>query len=142
MVVPLFRLVSHRIALALVTHAVVVACATKPTDPTPVAPGIPQGPYTPGQSYFGRNNYVEYIAGNAPVIFTAPHGGTLNPAEIPDRTSSACGGSATTTTDLNTIDLVRSMQQKYFARFGKYPHVVITHVSPRKLDANRSNPEA
>ena len=26
-----------------------------------------QGAYTPGQSCFGRNDYIEYIAGNSPV---------------------------------------------------------------------------
>ncbi len=139
----------HRRTLLAISlfSAVVAGCAT-PSEP--VAPGtqdsprfaIPAGPYAPGQSYFGRNNYIEYVAGNAPVIFTAPHGGSLTPSEIPDRTSSICGGAATTTTDLNTDDLVRSMQQKYFARFGKYPHIVIVHLARLKLDANRTNPEA
>jgi hypothetical protein len=98
--------------------------------------------YVPGHSYFGAHGYVEYIAGNAPVIFTAPHGGALLPASIPDRTAVRCGGSATTTTDLNTADLVRAMQARYFARFGQYPHVIIAHIARRKLDANRTAPEA
>jgi hypothetical protein len=98
--------------------------------------------YVPGRSYFGANKYIEYIAGNAPVILTAPHGGTVAPAEIPDRTGARCGGSATTSVDLNTIELVRAMQAAYYARFGKYPHVVIAHLARRKLDANRTPPEA
>ena len=103
---------------------------------------IAPGPYTPGQSYFGRNNYIEYVAGNAPVIYSAPHGGALTPAEIPDRTASSCGGSATTTTDLNTIELVRAMRARHFARFGTYPHIIINHLTRRKLDANRTAEEA
>ncbi|HEY7394079.1 MAG TPA: hypothetical protein VH559_04520, partial [Gemmatimonadaceae bacterium] len=99
-------------------------------------------PYIPGKSYFGAQGYIEYIAGNAPVIFTAPHGGDLLPASIPDRTAARCGGSATTTTDLNTMDLVRAMQARYFARFGQYPHVVIAHIARRKLDLNRTGIEA
>jgi hypothetical protein len=98
--------------------------------------------YVPGQSYFSPDGYIEYIAGNAPVIFTAPHGGALLPASIPDRTAARCGGSATTTTDVNTIDLVRAMQARYFARFGNYPHVIIAHIARRKLDANRTGTEA
>lgn len=98
--------------------------------------------FVPGQSYLGRNGYVEYLAGNAPVILTAPHGGALTPASIPDRTASACGGTATTVTDANTLDLARSAQQRYFARFGTYPHVVLMHLSRRKLDANRTATEA
>ena len=106
------------------------------------ASAIPPGPYTPGQSYFGRNNYIEYVAGNAPVIYSAPHGGALTPSEIPDRTAGNCGGSATTTTDLNTVELVRAMQARHFARFGTYPHIIINHLARRKLDANRTAEEA
>lgn len=103
---------------------------------------IPAGPYTPGQSYFGRNNYIEYVAGNAPVIYSAPHGGALTPSEIPDRTAANCGGEATTGTDLNTVELVRAMQARHFARFGTYPHIIINHLARRKLDANRTAEEA
>ena len=39
--------------------------------------------FIPGQSYFGQNNYVEYIAGNLPIIIGVPHGGTLTPANLP-----------------------------------------------------------
>lgn len=110
-------------------------------EPPPVTPP-PSPTFTAGQSYFGTNGYIEYIAGNAPVILTAPHGGLLTPSSIPDRTASACGGAATTVTDANTADLVRTMQQRFFARFGTYPHVVIAHLSRRKLDPNRVAPEA
>jgi hypothetical protein len=103
---------------------------------------IPAGPYVPGRSYAGRNGYIEYLAGDAPVIFTAPHGGDLLPSEIPDRTAARCGGSATTSTDLNTEALARAMQQRHFARYGTYPHVIINHLARRKLDPNRTGPEA
>jgi len=112
------------------------------TDPPGGISTIPAGPYVPGRSYTGRNGYIEYIAGDAPLIYTAPHGGDLLPADIPDRTAARCGGSATTATDLNTEDLVRAMQQRHFARYGTYPHVVINHLARRKLDANRTDPEA
>lgn len=95
-----------------------------------------------GQAYFGRNAYIEYIAGNAPVILTAPHGGALTPASMPDRTAAACGGAATTVTDANTAELVRVMQQRFFARFGSYPHIIISNLSRRKLDPNRRPIEA
>ncbi len=98
--------------------------------------------YVAGQTYFGRNNYIEYVAGNAPVVLTAPHGGALTPASIPDRTAAACGGIATTVTDANTADLVRVMQQRFFAKFGTYPHIIISNLSRRKLDPNRLPAEA
>ena len=128
--------------------AVLLACAGDPhsvsriTAPVAATRSITPGPYSPGESYFGANNYVEYIAGDAPVIFTAPHGGTLLPATIPDRVAANCGGAATTVTDSKTEELVRAMQQRFFARFGKYPHVIIVHLARKKLDANRDPLEA
>lgn len=98
--------------------------------------------YVAGQSYFGRNGYIEYMAGDAPVILTAPHGGSLVPTSIPDRTAAACGGAATTVTDANTADLVRTMRSSFFAKYGRYPHVIISLLSRRKLDPNRVSPEA
>lgn len=103
----------------------------------PGAPGstIPPGPYTPGTSYFGRNQYIEYIAGNLPLIFSAPHGGSLSPAEIPDRTAALCGGTATTSRDTNTEELTRAIRAAFGP--GKHPHVVINRLHRVKLDANR-----
>jgi len=126
-----------RLRVLLIVLAWTTACAGATTSSPPNDPR-----YVAGQSYFGTNNYIEYIAGDAPVILTAPHGGSLNPTSIADRTDARCGGSATTTTDLNTIELVRAMQASYHARFGHYPHVVIANLSRRKLDANRTPPEA
>jgi len=135
---------TRRSVLVLTTAIAASACSAGSTDAPPPGPPAPVPPptYVAGQSYFGRNGYVEYIAGNAPVILTAPHGGALNPSSIPDRTASACGGSATTVTDANTQELVRSMQARYAARFGKYPHVIISQLARRKLDPNRVQPEA
>src|SRR5215510_13577731 len=105
------------------TAVLLAACGNTPTPPI-----IPPGPYNPGQSYFGRHNYIEYIAGNSPLILSATHGGNLTPAEIPDRTDAACGANVTTTADLNTRELVIAMQQAIHARFGTFPHVVINHL--------------
>ena len=41
--------------------------------------------YEPGQHYYGRRDYVEYIPGELPVILSSAHGGDLVPEEIPDR---------------------------------------------------------
>lgn len=124
--------------------AIVAACASPSTgtradtgtSPTTPTVEIPKGPYTPGQSYFGRENYIEYIAGSMPVIITAPHGGTLAPSSIPDRTT------GTTARDLNTDLLAREIANTFFQRTGRWPHVIITHLSRRKVDTNRDILEA
>lgn len=82
-------------------------------------------------SYFGRNQYIEYIAGELPVILSAPHGGSLRPEEIPDRTY------GTTVTDLNTNELARAVDSALVRLTGKHAHVVIVRLHRVKLDANR-----
>ena len=84
----------------------------------------------------GRNAYIEYLAGNLPVIITAPHGGSLRPTEIPDRTV------GTTARDTNTEELVRTLRQAFLDRTGGYPHLVINRLHRIKLDANREIVEA
>lgn len=92
--------------------------------------------FIPGKSYFGRNQYIEYIAGNTPYVLSAPHGGSEVPSEIPDRTSGE------TVMDNNTQELARSISAAVSAREGKYPHIIICRLSRKKLDANRDLNEA
>ena len=93
--------------------------------------------FVPGKSYFGHNNYIEYIAGNSPYIVSAPHDGFLTPAEIPDRT-----GNVSTDHDSNIQDLSRKIGQAIFSREGRYPHIIICHLARIKLDADRDLAEA
>jgi hypothetical protein len=90
-----------------------------------------QTSWEPGKSYFGRSDYVEYIAGDLPLIISAPHGGTLRPAEIPDRK----GGEFTS--DANTEELARTVQKAFYTSFGHRPHIIICRLDRRKVDCNR-----
>lgn len=92
--------------------------------------------YEPGTSYFGRNRYVEYVPGDLPVIFSAPHGGLLIPGEIPDR---AWG---VTENDTNTLDLTLRMRQALIDLTGHAPHMILSHLRRVKLDPNREIVEA
>jgi hypothetical protein len=94
--------------------------------------------FVPGQSCFGENNYIEYVAGNLPLILSAPHGGLLSPAAIPDRTCNGCS----TVNDFNTQELARALSVALHERTGCYPHLVINRLHRRKLDANRDLLEA
>jgi hypothetical protein len=89
--------------------------------------------YVPGQTYFGRSNYIEYTAGNLPVIIAAPHGGSLKPAELPDRTY------GTTNIDANTESLTREIFTAFTNRLGPgaWPHVIICRLHREKIDCNR-----
>lgn len=92
--------------------------------------------YTPGTTYWGRSNYTEYIAGNLPLIISAPHGGDTNPAELPNRTNTSTY-TVTTDPDLWTANLARAIRTAAFNRYGRYPHVIICRVHRSKVDCNR-----
>lgn len=94
--------------------------------------------YNSGTSYFDSTNYVEYIAGDLPIILSAPHGGYLEPANIPDRNCSGCSYIR----DSYTQELVRELKDALYNRTGCYPHVVINLLHRKKLDANRAIIEA
>ena len=94
--------------------------------------------YVPGTSYFGRSNYVQYIAGDLPIIFSAPHGGALTPAEIPDRVDDGSDPNYTTVTDSNTEETALALQGVFANTFGHSPHVITMRLKRTKIDANRS----
>jgi len=123
---------------------VFTACSDEPTAPargTPVGP--PVADLLPGTTVFGTNEYVEYLPGDLPLIFSAPHGGALEPAGIPERVEGAgCGPEVTTVRDLNTQELARTIRDAFFARTGRYPHVIINRLHRNRLDANRAIGEA
>lgn len=94
--------------------------------------------YVPGDSYFGENNYIEYIAGNLPIVISIPHGGYLEPEEIPDRNCNDC----VYYNDAYTQELGLEIQQEIFNKTGSYPHLIINKLDRKKLDANREVNEA
>lgn len=94
--------------------------------------------YPPGQSYFGANNYIEYIPGNLPLILTAPHGGSLTPASIPDRDCDGCSYLK----DTYTQELARRVADAFETNTGCRPHLIINRLHRKKLDANRDIAEA
>jgi len=88
----------------------------------------------PGQTYFGRNNYIEYIAGTLPFVLSAAHGGRDKPEELPDRVK------GTFAFDTNTQELARAIEAESVARPGQPPHGVICRVTrPRSIAIVRSS---
>ncbi len=86
--------------------------------------------------WFGREDYIEYRAGTLPLVISAPHGGTLDPTEIPDRTAGIL------VRDTNTDRLAFAIADALEARTGERPHLVVSHLHRRKLDPNREIVEA
>lgn len=94
--------------------------------------------YLPGQVYFGANSYIEYLAGDSPLIISVPHGGDLEPTDIPDRDCEGCSYLR----DSYTQELAREIRDFSIQRTGCYPHVIINRLHRKKLDMNRELLEA
>lgn len=95
-------------------------------------------PFQPGKTYVGSKGYVEYRAGNLPIVITAPHGGRLTPGDIPDRDCAGCS----TVMDANTMELAYQIDTALRQQFGCFPHIIVNRLHRRKLDANREIAEA
>jgi len=120
-----------KMLLFLWTCLLTVSCGV--SSPDEIDPPVA---YIAGETHFGRNSYIEYIVGDLPVIISAPHGGSREPVEIPDRTW------GTTVRDSNTRELAREISSALQQLTGRQPHLVICNLRRTKLDANRSLEEA
>ena len=92
---------SHALRGLVLACCLAVSTCGGPAAPSPPDPAVCTP--APGTVCFGRLNFVEYAAGDLPIVVSVPHGGALAPASIPTRTV------GTTTTDSNTIDLGRAI---------------------------------
>ena len=91
--------------------------------------------YIPGQSYFSANNYIEYIAGDLPIIIVAPHGGSLQPVSLP----TINGGGR----DNGTFETTFLLRDSILAQTGGYqPHVIINHLHLGKMNPVHNLEEA
>jgi hypothetical protein len=84
----------------------------------------------------GRAEFTEYQPGALPLIISAPHGGTLRPADLPNRSFGVIAQ------DSYTQELARLLQAEIAARYGAPPHLIICRLHRMKLDANREINEA
>jgi N-formylglutamate amidohydrolase len=121
---------TRRRSLCLVAFLIIVPVAfAQEATPKPES-------FTPGQSYFGVDNHIEYIAGDLPFILSAPHGGREKPEGIPDRKE------GTFAFDVGTQELARAIAKEIHDQTGHCPHIIICRISRRKIDCNREIVEA
>jgi hypothetical protein len=112
---------------------------TTPTGPPPApTPTGPVGPFTVGVPVVDTRAWMEYVPGDAPLVLIAPHGGTLLPSQLPDRSCSGC----VTVNDANTQELARAIADAFARRTGARPHLVVNRLHRRKFDGNRAIIEA
>ncbi|MFK7932341.1 MAG: hypothetical protein AB8G22_02455, partial [Saprospiraceae bacterium] len=90
-------------------------------------------PFIAGNTYYDSTGFVEYRAGNLPIILSAPHGGDLRPDTIPDRDCSGCSY----VQDRYTKPITEGVYDAFVAATGCYPHAIINLLHRVKFDANR-----
>lgn len=89
--------------------------------------------YFPGNTYFDSTGYVEYRAGNLPIIISVPHGGTLEPSSIPDL---SCNGTPSGFIDSYTKEIAEGLYATFFQETGCYPHIIFNLLHKKKFQAN------
>jgi hypothetical protein len=89
--------------------------------------------YIPGNTYYDSTGFVEYRAGNLPIIISTPHGGSLEPASIPDRNCAGC----VYLKDSWTKPIAEGIYDSFYQQNGCYPHMIINLLHRKKFDANR-----
>lgn len=115
--------------------ALVASCGGASSDTV----GTPRAtPLVVGQVATDPDGWIEYVPGDAPLVIIAPHGGSLAPTSLPDRSCAGCE----VLNDANTQDLARRIVDAFITRTGTRPHLVVNRLSRRKFDANREVVEA
>ncbi len=92
--------------------------------------------FVAGEIY--ESTFVEYRAGNLPIVISVPHGGLLEPDSIPDRDCIGC----VTVMDAFTKVIGESWYDAIITETGCYPHVIINTLHRKKFDANRDIEDA
>lgn len=85
------------------------------------------------QIIYSPNNHIEYHVGTVPIVLSAPHGGGLEPANIPDRTCN----NPTTVRDSRTRELALAIDSMFYLRTGCRIHLIVCNLRRTKLDCNR-----
>lgn len=98
----------------------------------------PSAPATPTVSSLDTTGFLAFVAGTVPLVIVAPHGGSLKPLNVPDRTCAGCEVAA----DANTEDLALRVADAFARRTGKRPFLALNHLHRIKFDGNRDLDEA
>ena len=114
------------VALPALLLALLAALSVIPLDE------VHGGGYAPGETVMGHGGYTEYQVGDLPILLSVPHGGPLQPAEIPDR------GQAVVDNDPYVDELGMELAAEIERLTGRPVHLVVNQLHRSKLDANRT----
>jgi N-formylglutamate amidohydrolase len=79
------------------------------------------------------NGWMMYLPGNTPIVISVPHGGSIAPNNIPDR---SCPD-AVTVRDSYTIELAKAVDSVFRSNYKVMPHIIYSNLSRKKVDLNR-----
>ncbi|MDX2183625.1 MAG: hypothetical protein SFW08_06570 [Gemmatimonadaceae bacterium] len=133
-----------RSLIVLCGSLVLGSCAlgSDPLFPVGNAPEFPTGPFAVGTPTTDPDGWIEYVPGTMPLILVAPHGGLLQPVNVPFRSCPVEAADCTTTNDANTQDFARRLSDSIYARTRLRPHVIINLLHRNRYDGNRGRLEA
>jgi hypothetical protein len=85
------------------------------------------------QTYLFKESYVETKQGNIPVLLSAPHGGSLKPANLKLRT----GNDFKVEADSYTLEILKETEKELKLIWGS-PYLVYSNLHRSKIDFNRN----
>jgi hypothetical protein len=88
----------------------------------------------PEEPLFGHRDFIEYIPGELPIILVAPHGGYLEPEDLPTIDDHG--------RDNYTQETTRAVGEWLALLTGRQAHIVINHLNADKMNAARDLDEA
>src|SRR5947208_318345 len=89
------------------------------------------------QDKLDLDKYVVVQKGTLPIILSAPHGGTLALAKVPERKGGEGVAQFVTVRDVNTDLLATKLAEAVSKQLPGKPYLVVAKFSRKYIDANR-----
>lgn len=125
----MFSLRNLVIVIMLIVSSTLLYAQKVEKDDTNIESKITE--YEAGNTYYGRNKYIQYTPGTLPIVISAPHGGYEKVEEMADRTYAA------RRQDIKTRELTLVMQEAFKELTNGQPYVIISNLHRIKMDPNR-----
>lgn len=131
------KIFTYLFVIALSSSVLCIGCSKDNNTSTP-SPSQGQSDGVPGWNkdavFYDNEQWTKAVVGSMPLVISVPHGGTLRPDELPDR---SCSGSVVVT-DQNTIDVAEEISDALYERYSVRPYLVICNLARKKIDQNRA----
>lgn len=91
------------------------------------------------QIIHGTNKYVEFYTGNIALIISVPHGGSLQPISISNRTDDTAGNIRAGSNTIEIAKVIRNTLKRVLSKLNRVPFMVVNNLHRIKMDPNKKS---